>query len=256
MPDLDRDGVSIHFEISGNPSNRAPLLLTHGYSASSAMWAPNLAALGESRQVVTWDVRGHGRSASPVDPSRYTEDVCVADMAAVLDACGFTRAVIGGLSLGGYLSLAFHLAHPDRVTALLLLDTGPSFKNDRARQAWNETAEAFAVAFEQRGNDALNSSPEVVAGPHDPNGLACAARGILTQRNDRVIASLPDVAVPTLVLVGENDQPFLAATDYLSAKIPGATKVVIPDAGHASNLDQPDAVNEAITTFLLRTGRT
>jgi pimeloyl-ACP methyl ester carboxylesterase len=118
---LERDGVRLHYEVHGGVSAKAPLLLTHGYGASSAMWRGNLAALSGDRQVITWDIRGHGRTVTPAESARYTHEGCVADMAAILDACGATVAVIGGLSLGGYLALCFHLARAERVAALLLL---------------------------------------------------------------------------------------------------------------------------------------
>jgi pimeloyl-ACP methyl ester carboxylesterase len=250
MPFIDRDGVTVSYEIHGDASGGVPLLLSHGYSASSAMWTSNLPALSAARQVVTWDIRGHGHSASPSDPSAYSEAASVADMAAVLDRCGIDKAAVGGLSLGGYLSLAFHCALADRVAALLLFDTGPGYKNDEAREQWNGYAEARAVAFEREGVGALSESPEVGMGTHDPKGLALAARGILTQHDAGVINSLPSIRVPTLVLVGSNDTPFLAAASYMAAKIPGATKIVIDDAGHASNIDQPAAFNEAVVRFL------
>jgi pimeloyl-ACP methyl ester carboxylesterase len=214
------------------------------------MWKPNLAALARDRQVITWDIRGHGRSAAPADRSLYSEEASIADMAAVLDACGVRRAAVGGLSLGGYLSLAFHLAHPARVSALLLFDTGPGFKQDRARERWNAYAEARVDALERDGLAALSTGAEVGPGPHDPIGLALAARGILTQRDSRVLESLPAIRVPTLIVVGEHDEPFLAATDYMAAKIPGAVKVVLRDAGHAANIDQPNAFNAVVSDFL------
>jgi pimeloyl-ACP methyl ester carboxylesterase len=246
---IDRDGVTIAYDVHGSPG-RTPLLLSHGYSASSAVWSPNLAALSTDRQVVTWDLRGHGHSNSPNDSSAYSEAACVADMAAILDACDMPRAVIGGLSLGGYLSLAFRLAHPERVAALLLFDTGPGYKSDAPRQRWNTWAESTAESFERRGMAALSDSPEVGPGPQNPTGLALAARGILTQNNARVINSLPEISVPTLVLVGSEDGPFLGPTEYLAAKIPGARKVQIPHSGHAPNIDNPRAFNDAVTTFL------
>jgi pimeloyl-ACP methyl ester carboxylesterase len=73
---------------------------------------------------------------------------------------------------------------------------------------------------------------------------------MLTQRDAAVISSLPEVKVPAVVIVGANDTPFLAASDYMAAKIPGAKKVVIPDAGHAANIDQPAAFNAALLAFL------
>ena len=87
-------------------------------------------------------MRGHGESDSPPEPTA-TEAESVADMAGILDACGYDRAIIGGLSLGGYLSLAFHLAHPGRTAALMLIDTGPGYKNDEARQKWNESVSGW-----------------------------------------------------------------------------------------------------------------
>jgi pimeloyl-ACP methyl ester carboxylesterase len=250
VPELDRHGVAVHYDVHGQSTGRAPLVLTHGYSATSAMWAPNLAALSEDRQVITWDLRGHGRSQSPADPGAYSGPAALDDLAALLDVAGAEQAVLGGQSLGGYLSLAFHLVHPERVAALVLVDTGPGFRNDQARQGWNDQAEAYAVGFETRGLDALGRSPEVGGGPHDPLGLALAARGILVQHDGAVMASLGTIAVPTLVLVGERDRPFLAAADVMAAKIPGATKVVLTDAGHAANLDQPAAFDAAVTSFL------
>src|SRR5206468_796392 len=84
----------------------------------------------------------------------------------------------------------------------------------------------------------------------DALGLARAARGMLTQRDARVIETLPDITVPSLVVVGADDTPFLAASDYMAAKIPGARKVVIPAAGHAVNIDQPQAFIDAVSLFL------
>jgi pimeloyl-ACP methyl ester carboxylesterase len=252
MASLDRDGVSIHYRVHGEPTDRAPLLLTHGYSSSASMWAPNLTGLGARRQIITWDIRGHGQSDSPGRVELYSEAASVGDMEAVLDAAGVERAAIGGLSLGGYLSLAFSLAHPSRVTGLLLFDTGPGFKSDDARAQWNRYAETTAASFEQGGLASLSASPEVGADHQDPVGLAMAARGILTQRDGRIIESLPKIGVPTLVVVGANDKPFLAAANYMAAKIPDAELAVLTGAGHASNIDQPEAFNQEVTRFLDR----
>ena len=98
---------------------------------------------------------------------------------------------------------------------------------------------------------ALTGSAEVRASHHrSPAGLALAARGILTQHDARIIESLPSIAVPTLVLVGADDTAFLAAADVMAAKIPRSTKVVLERAGHAANIDQPEAFNLAVLDFL------
>jgi len=249
---IDRNGVAVHYEVRGAPTARPPLLLTHGYAASALMWGPNLPALGADRQTITWDLRGHGRSDSPPDPTAYSEDAALGDMVAILDRCDANEVVLVGMSLGGYLSLSFVARHRERVAGLVLVDTGPGFKNDDARQRWNRDAEARAEAFEADGLDALGAGPEVAVSVHDPLGLALAARGMLTQYDGHVISSLPAIDVPTLVIVGDEDEPFRAAADYMAAKIPGADLVVIPGAGHAANLDQPEAFDAAVRNFLDR----
>jgi pimeloyl-ACP methyl ester carboxylesterase len=254
VPHLDRGGVAIHYEVHGH-AGETPLLLTHGYGASAEMWAPNLAALGADRLVITWDIRGHGLSASPDDQACYSQEASVADMAAILDACGHERAVLVGHSLGGYLSLSFHLAHPERVAALVLHSTGPGFKQDDARDRWNDMAERFARRFERKGLAALDASPETAAGHHDALGLARAARGILVQRDASVIESLPTISVPTLVVVGERDERFLAAADYQAARVPGARKVVIADAAHAANIERTEDFDRAVVGFLADVSR-
>jgi pimeloyl-ACP methyl ester carboxylesterase len=253
MPTLDRDGVAIHYDVAGSGP---ALILTHGYSSTGQMWDGQITPLAEHFTVITWDMRGHGRSDYPADPAQYSEAATVADMAALLDAIGAKDAVVGGLSLGGYMSLAFHRAHPERTRALLIIDTGPGYKNDQARDGWNANAIKRAERYEAEGlPDLSRASAEVQLARHrDASGLARAARGMLTQRDARVIESLPQIKVPSVVIVGADDTPFLAASDYMAAKIPGAKKVVIRDAGHSANIDQPAAFNAAMMGFLTGAG--
>jgi pimeloyl-ACP methyl ester carboxylesterase len=249
MPTINRDGVKIYYEVHGSGPT---LFLTHGYSLTSAMWQGQIEALSRHHQLIVWDMRGHGRSDYPDDPSAYSEALTVADMAALLDEVGASSAIVGGLSLGGYMSLAFYRAHPQRVAALLIIDTGPGFKKDEARAAWNRRAQDTGDRFEREGLSGLDlsSRERSTANHRDASGLARAARGMLTQRDASVIELLPDIKVPTLVVVGADDTPFLAASDYMAAKIPGAKKAVIPGAGHVVNLDAPEAFLNAVLPFL------
>jgi pimeloyl-ACP methyl ester carboxylesterase len=253
MPTLDREGVKIYYEIHGEGP---VILLSHGYSATSEMWRGQIAALSRRHKLIVWDMRGHGQTDYPEDSSEYSEAKTVADMAALLDAVGADSAIVGGLSLGGYMSLAFHLAHPERVRALLIIDTGPGFKSDEARERWNKHAFAIARGFEGEGLSYIRGmSKEMAMSSHrSADGLIRAGRGMLTQRNTRVINSLPNIKAPALVIVGANDAPFLNAADYMAAKIPNAAKVVIPDAGHAVNIDQPQIFNQAVLRFLKSMG--
>src|SRR6516162_9176353 len=148
VPRLDRDGVAIHYEVHGDGP---ALLLSHGYGATCRMWDEQISALRDRVRVIVWDMRGHGQSDAPADEAAYSEVATVADMQAILEACGETDAVIADLSLGGYMSLAFHARHPAKTRALMLFDTGPGFRSDSARMAWNERAHARADDLDARG---------------------------------------------------------------------------------------------------------
>ncbi|CAN5269367.1 alpha/beta fold hydrolase [soil metagenome] len=249
MPKLNRDGVELYYEIHGQGP---AIILTHGYSSTSQMWRGQIDVLSKDHTLILWDMRGHGETDYPADDVLYSEDATVADIAALLDLAGAKTAIVGGLSLGGYMSLAFNRVHPERVEALLIIDTGPGFRKDEAREAWNQTALRTAKKWDDEGLAPLAAAtPERSTSKHrNADGLARAGRGMLTQRDAGVMESLATIAVPSLVIVGADDTPFLAAADYMAAKIPGARKVIIPAAGHAANIDQPEAFNAALTTFL------
>ncbi len=253
MPYIDRDGVNVFYEAAGS---KTPVFLTHGYSASGQMWAPQVAAFADRYRMITWDMRGHGRTDSPNDPARYTAPATLEDMRAIMKTCGVDSAVVGGLSLGGFMSLAFYLKYPEMVRALILADTGPGYRNPAAREQWNERARNRARDLDERGLASASTSAEVRVATHrSAAGLAHAARGMLAQVDDHVISGLPTIKVPTLVIVGDRDANFIAPCQYMAAKIPGAEIVTIRDAGHASNLDQPDQFNEALASFLGRVTR-
>ena len=245
------DGMNLYSEVHG-AGHQPTILLTHGYSATSQMWKGQVDALSRDHRLVIWDMRGHGQSDSPDDPALYSEPATVADMAALLDEVGAKSAIIGGLSLGGYMSLAFHRVHPERTDALLIIDTGPGYKNDEAREGWNRTSLKTAERYERDGLAVLEggSAERRTAQHRSAKGLALAARGMLTQRDAGVISSLPEIRVPSIVVVGSQDTPFLAASDYMASKIHGARKDVIDGAGHAANIDKPEAFNAALAEFL------
>jgi pimeloyl-ACP methyl ester carboxylesterase len=215
------------------------------------MWDPQAAVLADRHRVIRWDMRGHGDSDAPADPACYSHALGIGDMAAVLDACGARRAVLIGLSLGGFLSLLFHVRHRERVRALVLLDTGPGYRSEAARTAWNRYAEEQARGLEARGAAGLRHSSEVHVEWHRTlAGLPRAARGMLVQTDAVVIDSLASVAVPTLLVAGAGDTDFLAGMVYMAGKIRGARHEVIADAGHGVNLDQPARVSALLCDFL------
>jgi pimeloyl-ACP methyl ester carboxylesterase len=155
------------------------------------------------------------------------------------------------------MSLAFYVAHPERVRALILCDTGPGYRNADARAQWNDFAFGMAKRLREEGLEALRGSAEIEATRalhRSAEGLAMAAEGMLAQFDSRIIDALPSIAVPTLIIVGEHDKRYFAGTDYMAAKIPGARKVVVPGAGHAANIDQPEFFNRTVREFLESVG--
>lgn len=243
MPFLTRNGVRLAYSVEGNGP---AILLSHGFGLTRRMWQGQVDHLKDRYQVITWDFRGHGESDYPNDPDLYSMEQSIADVTALMDHLGVEKAIVGGLSLGGYTSLSFYAAHPERCAALLIIDCGPGFRKDDARADWNARAMTRAEKFERDGLNGVQAADE----HRDATGLAHAARGMLTQTDDQVMRILPEIGVPSLVIVGENDAPFIGASDYMAKKIPNAVKAVIPNAGHVSNLDQPAAFNAALDNFL------
>jgi pimeloyl-ACP methyl ester carboxylesterase len=259
---IDRDGVRIAYDVTGGGAGAgdasdgagAPVLFSHGFASSSHMFGSTVAALDGSRRCVRWDLRGHGRSDYPTDPACYSVDLSIGDMLAVLDAAGVERAVLVGHSLGGYLSLALHRRHPERVAGLALVDTGPGYRRDDARAGWNDMCEDYARSLEQRGLDGLPPGAEELRSDvhRSADGLVHAARGILRQDDAAVLDHLPSIDVPTLVLVGSRDKAFLAGASYMERKIPGARLVVVDGAGHAPMISHPSSVESALADLLAR----
>jgi pimeloyl-ACP methyl ester carboxylesterase len=243
------NGIDIDYEVTGTGP---VVLLGHGYGSTRHMWDDQHRALADRWRVVSWDMRGHGQTDSPGDPTQYSAALIVADMRALLQHLGVERAIIGGLSLGGYVSLAFALAHPEMTQALVICDSGPGYRNAEARAQWNQRAEERAASLESKGLDALaRRSRETQQAVHrSAQGLAHAARGMLAQEGSQVIDGLASIRVPTLVIVGDQDQPFVAPSEYMAKKIAGARLAVIPGAGHSSNLDQPETFNRVLREFL------
>ena len=249
MPYLNREGVRLYFEDSGGDG--VPILLSHGFGASTAMWRGQAEAFKDHYRPIPWDMRGHGATQCPDELNRYSQAHTEEDMKALLDHLGAEKAVIAGHSLGGFMSLAFNVHYPERVKALVLQGCGPGYRKDAARVIWNEQAESRAKSLDEGGLDALGGNSEVtVSLQNTATGLALAARGILSQVDARVIDSLPGIAVPTLIIIGDGDSDYLVGSDYMASHIPGAVSVVVADAGHGVNVDQPKAVNLALGDFL------
>lgn len=248
MPFLERGDAKIHYEHHGSQDSDKPLIVfSHAYGASMNMWRGQLDEALKTHQAVIWNMRGHGRSVAET----YNHAEALADIAALIELTPHGKAILCGLSLGGYLSLLFALKHPEKVEALLLADTGPGFRKQAAREQWNDTAERQARVLEKRGLAARPKAPG--SETHESaQGLADAARGLLAQQDGEVMERLLEITCPMQLVVGADDKPFLGAVDYMEAKLPQAQKQVIGEAGHFVNCDQPQAFNKLMRGFLDR----
>lgn len=249
MTVAELNGFEIGFDVAGSGP---AVVFTHGYQASRAMWEPQVDALSDAYTVVTWDLRGHGESGIPDDPSRYSQDLMLGDLEALIRRVDGAPAVLVGHSLGGFASLRFYLEHPDLVRGLVLFGSGPGFRDPEARAKWNAMADRFAGGMEKRGLELLQRAGlEVRTARHrSAQALAHAARGMLAQQDSRVMDAITSIAVPTLVVVGGDDAQFLGSSQYLAKKIPGARLEIIEGCAHAANMERPDAFNAALRSFL------
>ncbi len=252
MPKIKVNGINLNYEIHGQGF---PVFFLHGFSGTLNSWRPQVPALSRDYRFIIYDARGHGQSDSPPKVEQYSIEIVVEDLFQLLKSLTIEKAVIGGLSMGGYESLRFYMAHPQMVTALILMDTGPGYRNPDRRNEWNQRQEEQAKLLETQGIEAFAAraptytSRELML-KQSPTGLANMARKVVAQFDSLVMENLANIKVPTLVLVGEKDTPFLAAAEHMVKTIPGAQKAVIPSAGHAANIDNVDGFDKAVLDFL------
>jgi 3-oxoadipate enol-lactonase len=232
----------------------APLVLLHPGVGDSRIWDPILPVLTASHRVIRYDARGYGRSPAPT--TNYT---LLDDLVDVLDHCGIERTPIVGCSQGGDTALAFAIAHPQRVSALVLLCPGISgypWPDDSEVNAEFERAEAEGVeaiaAVGLRLWAAAGPTPEVT------DQLRSAARAWLSngefeQPNPPVFDRLGEIAVPTSLLIGDLDRPPLIESNLRAAeRISGCALIQVSGVDHLPPLRIPDRVLQTITETLTR----
>lgn len=260
------DGVKLYAEAHGDG---VPLLLSCAYCTTHENWRDQVAPfVAAGARVVLWDYRGHGKSEAPADPDRYSIDQVVDDLCRVLDAtAGGEPAILGGLSFGGLCSLHVAHRHPERVRGLVLVGSGPGFKNPEALANWQSMVERTAGFLEGRGlaefvagkagATCIGRRPELPAAKRaaraieaqDPAGVAAFGRRVAGPAPP-IMDELPGLDIPALVLVGSEDKAYLRAADVMAAKLPRATLVTLEGAGHIANIEAADAFEAQVVRFL------
>ena len=264
MPKAHVNGIDIRYTVTGD----GPwLALSHSLACNLEMWDEEVKRLSKRFKVLAYDSRGHGESGAPTGP--YTLDMIADDIKGLFDHLGIERAHWIGLSMGGVFGLATALRHPGIFRSLVLADTS------------SKLADEGIAAFRQRVAAAREGTMEAMVEPtlkrwfkdsfraKKPALMARVGDWIRKTPLDGYVgtsAAIPaidvthrlrEIDIPVLVIVGEDDVAMpVAMAQVLARELPDAELVVIPDAGHLSNLEQPEAFNAALDRFYARIGAT
>jgi pimeloyl-ACP methyl ester carboxylesterase len=241
-----------------------PLLWIHGYPLNKTIWKPQLEGLADLTRGLAIDLRGHGESQ--VTSGVYTMEMLADDCAAFLDALGITRPVIlAGLSMGGYVGMAFCRRHADRLAGLILCATrahsdspqGKQNRSDSAALAMERGVPAAVAALQNKllapityhRRPDLVDTMKAITESTPLDGLVGDLLG-MRERPDS-LSTLAAFEKPALILHGAEDQLMpVSEAEEMHATLPNARLEVIPDAGHLLNLEQPHAFNTAVRSFL------
>lgn len=254
------NGINIDYRDEGSG---LAVVFIHAFPLNKTMWDDQVAALRDRYRIITIDLRGFGHSDAP--PGPYSMDQMAADVAGLLSFLNIDQAVFVGLSMGGYIALAFYRNYPDAVRALVLADTRASADTHEARLRRINSADkaendgSGAVADDMipllLGLTTIQTRPSIVERVREmiqansAGGIAAAQRGMSIRRDSTYI--LPGIDFPVLVIVGAEDgltPP--AEAESLRSGIPGARLSIIANAGHLSNLEQPERFNAELIAFL------
>lgn len=268
MPIARVNGVSLYYEEAGRGR---PVVWVHGFACGLRMWDPQVAALAHRYRVITYDVRGHGASDVPESPAEYSQPLSVEDLGGLLRHLGLSRAVVGGLSMGGNIGLNFALASPEMVDALIVCDTGAGSDTP---EEWRATCLEWARLLERDGIEAfadllvahpllaryVGRGPEAArlirsfVTTHRARGLAHTLREVLARRPTiySLEAGLRRLRVPTLLIAGEFDDPCAKVHRFMHEVISGADHAVLRGVGHMTNLEDPALFNTVAGEFLDR----
>lgn len=262
MPIAQVNGQRLYYEDTGGSG--PAVIFSHGLFMDHEMFAPQVEALKSKYRCVTWDERGHAGTASDtLPPFSYYDSAD--DLAALSAHLGIHKAVLAGMSQGGFLSLRCALTHPDIVRALILIDTQAGQEDPERLKGHMQLANAWA---EHGLSDEMAAIIEgIILGQNWAGAEAWKAKwrkitpvnmlgcmNTLASRDD-VTGKLGQIKVPALVIHGDADAAIeLALAQKLAAGLADAEFVVVPGAGHAANLTHPEAVNPAIERFLARLG--
>jgi 2-succinyl-6-hydroxy-2,4-cyclohexadiene-1-carboxylate synthase len=272
MPEIQVNSVSYFYELTEEQRSLSlpKCILLHGFTGSSQNWHPLLPTLTSHFQILTLDILGHGRSASPPDPTRYHIAQVAADIVALLDQLTDQPAHLLGYSMGGRLALYLAAHYPQRFRSLILESASPGLKTEAERADRRQRDNALADRIERDGLEAfvdfweslaLWDSQEQLSADiranlrqqrlqNNPMGLTNSLRGMGTGAQPSLWEKLAEISVPVLLLTGELDYKFCGIGEEMASLLPQAKHHTISGAGHTIHLEKPTQYSQAMVSFL------
>jgi pimeloyl-ACP methyl ester carboxylesterase len=268
MPFAKANGAAIYYEECGAGY---PIIFVHEMAADCREWENQVQWFSLNYRCITFNARGYPPSDVPTDRSQYGYKFSADDIAAVLDQLGIAKAHVVGLSMGAYATLQFGLRHPDRASALVVAGVGsgsPLDERDEFIRHSLEMAEKFvkygsafmakeighsATRIQLKKKDRLSWEKFMThLSEHDPVGMSNTLAMYQGSRPslEKFTDSLKKLSVPVFLVVGDEDQPCLRSNLWLKQVIPGAGLWLVPNTGHAVNLEEPAAFNAQVQLFL------
>ncbi|MDB5087020.1 MAG: hypothetical protein JWR09_1014 [Mucilaginibacter sp.] len=262
MPAVSINNLKIYYKITGKGE---PILLVHGHPFDHTMWDSQIKSFSKLYQVITPDVRGYGKSSLPKSAATRFEDYAT-DLLALMDTLGINSFHLSGLSQGGQIIMEIFRQAPSRIKSLIFADTFASLDTPEVKQGRYDTADRLEkegmdtysdeVIYKMIKPEHVASQPAVAAHiikmmkATSPKGAATALRA-RAERIDYLKDILPTINIPTLVIVGRQDEfTPVAKAEELQQSLQNCKLVIIEDAGHMPNLEHPEEFNNAVLDFL------
>jgi pimeloyl-ACP methyl ester carboxylesterase len=268
MPHLTTDdGVRLYYEETGNGT---PIVFVHEFADDYRGYEGQMRYFGRRYRAIAYNARGYPPSEVPEDPARYSQHRARDDIRAVLDALAITKAHIVGISMGGFATLHFGFAYPERALSLVVAGCGYGAEPGKRQQFHDETAKTIAqiegagmgaaaktyslgpsrVQFQNKDPRGWSEFAANLAG-HSTAGSALTMRGVQAQRPSLwdLTEQMRRLEAPTLVMTGDEDDPCLEPGLLMKRTIPASALVVFPNTGHALNLEEPDLFNRSLDDF-------
>jgi pimeloyl-ACP methyl ester carboxylesterase len=265
VPKARIGALDLYYESSGDG---LPVVFCHEFASDYRGWDPQVRAFSRLYRCITYSHRGFPPSSVPTHPEAYTQDLLIEDLRGLLDNLGLGQAYLVGFSMGGSVVLNFALRYPELCRAIVVVGAGAGTTNrERFERDVQQIADllrtqgirAFAdmyavgpsrVAFKRKDPHGWQVFHDMLA-EHDPEGQALTVLGVQGKRPTlySLEDQLPSLKVPTLIVIGDEDEACVDPAVFLRRKIPTSGLLVVPQTGHAVNLEEPTLFNQAVLDF-------